>query len=123
MTRGKSLEASFFLPRVVETSRSKPFFLQPRIALPAVSVLGAPRINTIDDERVQAVGRGIRDHPNADSSDYWPISLSRDDTQGFIGLLPTSHSAFRQPADECLVNLDPATQSVPVRSSGWSHTR
>src|ERR1019366_1975957 len=65
----------------------KALLFQPRVALPAVSVQSAPWLNAIDDERVQAVGGGIRDHPHPVPFDRRPISLSRDDNQGLIGLL------------------------------------
>ncbi len=67
---------------------------------------------------MQAVGRGIRNHPHADPSDPRTVGLSGDDDQGFIRLLPAL-GAFLQTADVGLIDLDPAAQPIPV----WSDHR
>ena len=88
--------------------------LQRLVSEPAAGVDHAPRFHPILDEGNQTPGQGVRNLLPAKAPDTSSIFLSRNDNEGFLLGLPTSH-AFLRSAQVGFIDLHCPGQPIKHR--------
>ena len=70
------------------------FRAQAGVALPAIGMDDAARLDGFAHKSVQALGGGVRYLPQTDAPDALPILLSGNDNQGLLLHQPTAQTFF-----------------------------